>query len=426
MKVSQEKIEENKVKLDVEVDAERVNNALDKAYRKVVKDVNIDGFRKGKVPRGVLEAKYGEEVFHKDALDILLPEAYQEAVEEADIDAIAQPEIVDVFIEKDKKATFTAEVEVKPEVTLGEYKDLDLEKEVKEITEEDIQDELNRRRDQFAELKVADREEVKDEDFVVIDFEGYLDGEAFEGGSGEEYTLEIGSGSFIPGFEEQLIGAEVGEEVEVDVTFPEDYQSDDLAGEGVIFEVKVKEIKEKELPELNDDFAQEVGDFENLDELKEDINSKLTTEAKERAENKHSNELIEAITENAEINIPETMIEDELDVMMNEMKQKLQQQGMNFEDYLEMTGSEEEMFRSQHRPDAEKRVKSNLTLEAIAEKEGIEVTDEEIENKIEEIAEAQDQEPDMIKTFLQMQGQYDSLVNSMKMEKTIDFLTEDK
>ncbi|SDC75827.1 MULTISPECIES: trigger factor [unclassified Candidatus Frackibacter] len=424
MKVSQEKVEENKVALDVEVDAEEVDNALDQAYQKIVKDVDIDGFRKGKVPRGVLEAKYGKEVLHKDALDIIISKAYREAVEETEIEPIAQPEIIDVFIEEGKPATFTAEVEVKPEVELGEYTGLDIEQEVKDITEDDVMDELNRRRERFAELKVSEREEVAEGDFAIIDFDGYLDGEPFEGGSGEEYTLEIGSGTFIPGFEEQLIGVKVGEEVEVDVTFPENYQSEELAGEGVIFKVKVKEIKEKVLPELDDELAQELGDFETLDELKEDIRTNLKEDAEAKIENKFINDLIETVADNAEVNIPEAMVEDELDTMMNGMRQRLQQQGMDFEQYLEMTGSEEEAFRAQHRPDAEKRVKSNLTLEAIAEKEGIEVTEEEIENKIEEIAEQQDQEPDMIKALLQMQGQYDSIVNSIQMQKTIDFLTD--
>ncbi|SJZ68372.1 trigger factor [Selenihalanaerobacter shriftii] len=424
MKVNKEQIGENEVKLDVEVDAEEVNNALDQAYKKIVKDVEIDGFRKGKVPRGVLEARYGEEVLHKDALDILIPKAYSEAVEESEIEPISQPDIVDAFIEKDKPATFTAEVETQPEVNLGEYTDLDIEDETEEITEEDVMNELENRREKFAELKVADREEVKDEDFAIIDFDGYHNGEPFEGGSGEEYTLEIGSGTFIPGFEEQLIGVKVGEEVEVDVTFPEEYHADNLAGEGVTFKVKVKEIKEKVLPELDDELAKEVSDFETLDELKEDISSTLKEEAGQRAENEFANNLIETVAGNTEVNIPETMIENELDTMMQGMQQRLQQQGMDFDQYLEMTGTDEEAFRSQHKSEAEKRVKSNLALEAIAEKEGIEVTDEEIENKIKEIAEAQDQEPDMIKAFLQMQGQYDSVVDSIKMENTIDFLIE--
>ncbi|ADL12044.1 trigger factor [Acetohalobium arabaticum] len=424
MKVSQEMIEENKVKLDVEVEAEETNKALEEAYKEVVKDVEIDGFRKGKVPRQVLEAKYGKEILHKDALDILIPKAYREAVEEAGIEPIDQPEINDFSIEEDKPTTFTAEVEIKPEVELGEYTDLDIEQEAEEITEEDVQEELNNRRERFAELKVTDRDEVQEGDYVVIDFEGYVDGEPFEGGSAEEYTLEIGSGDFIPGFEEQLVGAKVGEEVEVDVTFPEEYQQDDLAGEGAVFKVDVKEIKEKELPELDDELAQEVGDFETLDELKDDITNKLKEEAERKAKNKFTNELVEAISENAEVNIPETMVEDELDLMVDTMKQRLQQQGMDFEQYLEMTGNDEASFREENREEARKRVKSSLALEEIAEEEDIDVTEEEIENKIEEIADQQEQDPEMVKAMLQMQGQYESLIESIQNEKVLDFLTE--
>ncbi|MBM7624844.1 trigger factor [Sporohalobacter salinus] len=424
MKVSKEVIEENKVQLDVEVEAEETNKALDEAYKEVVKDVEIDGFRKGKVPRQVLEARYGKEILHKDALDILIPKAYREAIEEAEIEPIDQPEISDFSIEEDEPTTFTAEVEVKPEVELGEYTDLDIEKELEEVTEEDIEEALDQKRERFAELKAADRDEVQEGDYVVIDFEGYIDGEPFEGGSAEEYTLEIGSDSFIPGFEEQLIGAKVGEEVEVDVTFPEGYQQEDLAGEGAIFKVDVKEIKEKELPELDDELAKEVGDFETLGELKEDITNTLKEEAERKAENVFTNELIETISEDAEVNIPETMVENELDVMMNSMKQRLQQQGMDFEQYLEMTGTDEASFREENREEARKRVKSSLTLEAIAEKENIDATDEEIEGKIEEIANQQDQDPEMVKAMLQMQGQYDSLIESIKNEKVLDFLVE--
>ncbi|MGM0470972.1 MAG: trigger factor [Bacillota bacterium] len=424
MKFSQEEIEENKVKLDVEVEAEETNKALDEAYKKVVQDVDIDGFRKGKVPRKVLEAKYGKEVLHKDALDILLPKFYRQAVEKADIEPIDQPDITDVSIEEDTPTTFTAEVEVKPEVELGEYTELGLEEEPEEITEEDVEMELNTKQEQFAQLKEADHDEVQDGDFVIIDFEGYVDGETFEGGSAEEYTLEIGSESFIPGFEEQLIGAEVGEEVEVDVTFPEEYQQEDLAGEGAIFKVDVKEIKEKEVPELDDELAAEIGDFDSLDELKADTRSKLEEEAAEKADNLLKNELIKQVTENAEVNIPETMIENELDMMINNMKQRLQQQGMDFEQYLSVMGKEEEDFRDEQREEARNQVKSTLVLDAIAEEEDINVTDEELENKIEEIAQQQDQEPEMVKAMLQMQGQYESLADNMRNEKVINFLVE--
>ncbi|MCK8825339.1 trigger factor [Fuchsiella alkaliacetigena] len=424
MKVSKETIEENKVLLDVEVEASEVNDALKQAYQKVVKNVEIDGFRKGKVPRKVLEARYGKEVLHKDALDILIPRKYQQAVSEAEIEPIDQPEIDDIFIEEDKPATFTAEVEVKPEVELGDYTDLDIELEEVEVTEGEITENLAEKRDEFATLKVSEREEVAEGDFVIIDFEGYLDGEPFEGGAGEDYTLEIGSGTFIPGFEEGLLGAKVGEEVEIDVTFPEEYQAEDLAGEGVTFKVKVKEIKEKELPELDDEFAQQVGDFESLDELKADITNKLEEEAEAEVQQKFENELVEAVAAQAEVNIPETMVDNEIDTMIRGLQQRLQQQGLAWEQYLERLQTSEADLRAEYRDEAEKRVKINLTLEAIAEEEGIEVADEEIENRIEEIAEQQNQDPEMIKSFLQMQGQYQSLIDQLKMQNTIKFLTD--
>ena len=425
MKVKQERLEDNKVRLDVEVDIDEVNEALEQAYKKVRKDVSLPGFRKGKVPRKVLEANYGKEVLHKDALDILIPANYQKALEETDIEPISEPEFEDFYIAEDEPATFTAVVEVKPEVELGEYTGYDVEREDVDVTEEDIMAVLNKQQEEQSQLVSVDRNEVQEGDHVIIDFEGFVNGESFPGGSAEEFTLEIGSGQFIPGFEEQLIGKEVSDEpYEVEVTFPEDYQAEDLAGQDAVFEVTIKEIKIKELPELDDEFAKDVSDFDTLDEFKEDIENRLKEQRDNQAARNLENEIIEKVSEAAKVEVSEQLIQNELDQMMQQMAQNLQQQGINMEDYFKYMGSSQEEWREENREQAADRAKNNLVLEAIAEEEGIEVSDEEIDEKLEEIAEANDQDFEQVKAFMQMQGQLESLRDGLKMEKTIDFLIE--
>jgi len=424
VEVTKNQLEGNKVELKVEIEAERVNEALEQAYKKVVKDIDIDGFRKGKVPRRVLEARYGKEILHKDALDILIPEGYRDALEETGIEPIDQPDIEDYYIAEDEPASFTAVVEVKPDVELGEYKELGIEKESAEVSEEEIQEEIDKVRNQHSQLVASDKEVVEDGDFVIIDFEGKKDGEPFPGGSAEEYSLEIGSNTFIPGFEEQLIGAKVGDELELNITFPEDYNAKDLAGEEVVFDVEIKELKEKELPELDDEFAKEVSDYETFEEYRNSIEERLQKSKKDRTQRDYENKLIEKASENAEIDVPNKMVEDELDKMFQNFAQSVSQQGMDIEDYLNYIGTDESGWKEQNRESAENRTKSNLVLEAIAEKEGIEITDEEIEEQINEIAENNDQDPEQIKAFLQMQGQLDSLKDGLKMQKTIDYLKE--
>jgi len=425
MDVKQERLEDNKVRLDVEVDIDEVNQALEQAYKKVRKEVSLPGFRKGKVPRKVLEANYGKEVLHKDALDILIPQNYQKAIEEADIEPISEPEFEDFYIAEDEPATFTAIVEVKPEVELGEYTGYDVEREETEVTEEDIMAVLNKQREEQSQLVSVDRNEVQEGDHVIIDFEGFVDGEAFPGGSAEEFTLEIGSGQFIPGFEDQLIGKEVSDEsYEVEVTFPEEYQAEDLAGQDAVFEVTIKEIKVKELPELDDEFAKDVSEFDTLDEFKEDIENRLKEQKENQAKRNLENEIIEKVSEAAEVEVSEQLIQNELDQMMQQMAQNLQQQGINIEDYFKYMGSSQDEWREENREQAADRAKNNLVLEAIAEEEGIEVTDEEIDDKLKEIADANDQDFEQVKAFMQMQGQLESLRNGLKMEKTIDFLIE--
>jgi trigger factor len=424
VEVTKNQLEGNKVELKVEIEAERVNEALEQAYKKVVKDIDISGFRKGKVPRKVLEARYGKEVLHKDALDILIPEGYREALDETGIEPIDQPDIEDFHIEEDEPASFTAIVEVKPEVELGEYTGLDVEKESAEVTEEEIEEEIERVRNQHSQLVASDKEVVEDGDFVIIDFEGKKDGEPFPGGSAEEYSLEIGSNTFIPGFEEQLIGAQVGEELELNITFPEDYNAEDLAGEDVIFDVEIKEIKEKQLPELDDEFAKEVSDYETFEEYKDSIQERLQKSKEDRTQREYENKLIEKASENAEVDVPEKMVEDELNTMFQNFTQSVSQQGMDVQDYLDYMGTDEEGWKEQNKEAAEDRTRSNLVLEAIAEKEGIEITEEEIEEQIQEIAESNDQDPEQIKAFLQMQGQLDGLKDGLKMQKTIEYLKD--
>jgi len=424
MQVAKEQLEGNKVELKVEIEKEKVNEALEKAYRKVVKDVRVPGFRKGKVPRKVLEARFGKDVLHRDAFDILIPEAYSHAVQAAEIEPIAQPVVNDFYIAEDEPATFTAVVEVKPEVELGDYTGLGIEKEEAKVTEEDVDKRLKRLQDQHSQLETTERETVEEGDFAIIDFEGYLDGEKFPGGSAEEYTLEIGSGTFIPGFEEQLIGKKTGEEVDVEVTFPEDYQSEKMAGKDVIFKVKIKEIKVKKLPELNDEFVKEVSEFNTLDELKEDIRNNLQKQAEERVKDDFQDKLIEKVTDNATVEVPDTLIENELDMMYHNLAYSLSMQGINIETYFEQFGLTEEDWKKENREAAVRMARSNLVLEAIAKKEGIEVTDEEIDNRIEKIAEGSEQKPEEIKKYLQLQGQLDGLVHSLTIKKVLEFLEE--
>jgi trigger factor len=424
MEVKKEVLEGNEVKLEIEIESEKVDEALEQAYRQVVKDVEIPGFRKGKAPRKIIEQRFGEEVLHKDALDILIPQGYSEAIEEADIEPIAQPDIEDFYISKGEAATFTAIVEVKPEVELGDYKGLGIEKEDTEVKEEEISQRLEKMQDEHSQLMTADREELQEGDFAIIDFTGYVDGEEFPGGSAEEYSLEIGSGSFIPGFEEQLVGMKVGEEKTVEVTFPEDYQAEDLAAADASFDVTLKEIKVKKRPELDDDFAVEASDYETMDELRVSIKEKIAEQKENSAENNFREKLIKKASENAEVNMTDTLVDEQLDQMFERLSQSISQQGLEVEDYLGYMGMDEDSWREDNRETASDRAKELLVLEAIAEIEDIEVTEEEIDEEIDEIAEMHDQEPDKIKAILQMQGQLDQLKEDIRRQKTIEYLIE--
>ncbi|MBR3118475.1 trigger factor [Oceanobacillus profundus] len=418
-----EKQEGNKGQLTFEVPAEEFNLALDKAFKKVSKDVQIPGFRKGKIPRGMFEKRFGVESLYQDAVDIVLPEAYSKAIDETDIFPIAQPEVDIEQIEKGKDLVFTAIVEVKPEVTLGDYKGLEVEEESVEVTDEDVENEINTIRERHAELVVKEDGKVEDGDTAVIDFEGFLDGEAFEGGKGENHSLEIGSGSFIPGFEEKLIGKEAGEETEIEITFPEEYHAENLAGKDAVFKVKIHEIKSKELPELDDEFAKDVDDeVETLDELKKKKREELESQRKQDADNKKREALIGQASDNTEVDIPDAMVETELDQMLREFEQQLQMQGMTLEMYAQFSGQDKDALKEQMKEDAAKRVKTNLTLEAIVKAENIEASDEDVNAELEKMASMYGVEADQLVQMLG--GSNETIKNDLKIRAAIDFLVD--
>lgn len=422
MAVKWEKLEGNKGQLTFEVDAETFDKALDQAFKKVVKNVSVPGFRKGRVPRPIFEQRFGVEVLYQDALDIVLPDAYAKAVEESGIEPVAQPEIDIEQIEKGKDLVFTATVVVKPEVKLGQYKGLEVTKVDTEVTEEEVNAEIETLQKRYAELVVKEDEPAEKGDTVVIDFEGFIDGEAFEGGKAENYSLELGSNSFIPGFEDQLVGVKAGDEKEVNVTFPEDYHEEKLAGKDAVFKVKVHEVKTLELPELDDDFAIDVDDeVETFAELKEKIKKRLEENKEHMARHRIENEVIELAAKNAEIDVPEEMIDSEIERMINELDQQFRAQGLNLDLYQQMTGNKLDDLKESMREDAEKRVRANLTIEAIAEAEKIEVTDEEVNEELEKMANMYNLSVDKIKEML---GSTDPVKNDLRMRKAVDLLVD--
>ena len=418
-----EKLEGNEGKLTITVSADRFEEALDEAFKKVVKDVNIPGFRKGRVPRPIFEQRFGVESLYQDAIDIVLPSAYSEAVEQTGIFPVDQPSINIDEIERGKDLVFDCEVTVKPEVTLGEYKGIEVEDTFEEVTDEGVETELETLRQNHAELVVKEEGSVEEGDTVVIDYEGFVDEVPFEGGKAENHTLEIGSGQFIPGFEDELVGKESGKEVDVNVTFPEEYHAEELAGKEAVFKVTVHEIKQKELPELDDEFAKDVDEeVETLDELKAKTKERLNEERQTAADNAKREQLIETVSDNATVDIPEAMVEAEIDQMMNEFGQRLQMQGMTLENFFEFSGQKEEDFREQMKEDAEKRVKTNLTLEAIIEAESIEAADEDVDKELDKMAEMYNLEKEQIVGMLG--GNTDMLKNDLKTSKVIDYLVE--
>ncbi|HLR08544.1 MAG TPA: trigger factor [Bacillota bacterium] len=423
MSAKWEKQEGNEGVLTITVSAEEFDRALDQAFKKVVKDVEMPGFRKGRIPRNIFEKRFGVEALYQDAVDIVLPDAYVKAVEETGIEPVAQPDVDIEHIAKGEDLVFKAKVTVKPEVSLGEYKGLEVEEQDTTVTDDDVDEELERLQEQHAELIIKENGTVADGDTVVIDFEGFVDGEAFEGGKAENHSLEIGSGQFIPGFEEQLIGKQSGDETEINVTFPDDYHAEELAGKKALFKVKIHEVKAKELPELDDEFAKDVDDeVETLDELKTKLKEELQKQSEQAAENEKRETLIEKASNNAEVDIPDVMIESELDRMVQEFEQRLQMQGLTKEMYFQFSGQDEDALKEQMREDAEKRVKTNLTLEAIAKAEDIEATDDDVNEELENMASQYNMEVDQLKQMLG--GNTDAIKEDLKLKKTIDYLVE--
>lgn len=422
MSAKWEKLENNQGVLTVEVEKEEFSAALDKAFKKVVKKVNVPGFRKGKVPRKIFEARFGVESLYQDALDIILPEAYQKAVDETGIEPVDRPEVDIEQLERGQNVIFKATVTVKPDVQLGEYKGLEIPAKDFTVTDEQVEEELENVRNRQAELIVVEDGEVNEGDTVVIDFEGFIDGEPFEGGKGENYSLEIGSGSFIPGFEDQLIGMKKGEEKEIQVTFPEDYQVEELKGKEATFQVKLHEIKRKKLPELDDEFAKDVSEFDTLDEYKQDLRKKLEERAKQEEEAYKKDTVVEQAAENATMDIPQVMIDHEIDHMISELEQNLQMQGMNLDLYYQFSGTNEEELKERYKADAEKRVRISLTLEAIAKQENIEVSAEEVEEEIEKMAETYQRDKEEIRKLLTAQDNLDGIKNDLRIRKAVDLL----
>lgn len=420
-----EKLEGNEGVLTIDVEAEKVDAALDAAFKKVAKKVNVPGFRKGKVPRSLFEKQFGVEALYQDALDILLPEAYAAAIDETNIEPVDRPEIDIETMEKGSNLVFTAKVVVKPEVTLGEYKGLEVEEQDTTVTDEDVEAELTQLQNRHAELVVVEDGAIENGDTAVIDFEGFVDGAAFEGGQAENYSLEIGSNQFIPGFEEQLVGLKAGDEKDVEVNFPEEYHAEDLAGKAATFKVKVHDIKRKELPALDDEFAKDANEnVETLDELTKEIKDKLQKEKEQAADTEIRDTLVEKAAENATVDIPEAMVTTETDRMLQEFEQRLQMQGMNLEMYYQFAGQDEEAMREQFKKDAEKRVRINLTLEAIANAENIEATDADVDAELEKMAEMYQRSVEELKTIFAAQGGTEGIKGDLKIQKAVELLVE--
>ncbi|HGI6883872.1 TPA: trigger factor [Listeria monocytogenes] len=422
MSVKWEKQEGNFGKLTFEIEQEKVKEGLDRAFVKVRKTLNVPGFRKGKVPRQIFNQRFGEEALFQDALDILLPEVYSAAIDEAGIDPVDTPQVNIESMEKGETWVLTAEVTVKPEVKLGDYKGLEVEKRETELTTEELEAELKQLQERQAELVVKEDAPAENGDTVILDFEGFKDGVAFEGGQAENHSLELGSGQFIPGFEEKLVGLKAGDEADIELTFPEEYHAEDLAGQPVVFKVKLHEIKTKEVPALDDELAKDIDEeVETLDELKEKISKRLQEAKEESVAQAKQEEVIAKAVENAEVDIPHAMVHHEADHLMNHFAQDLQAQGLTPELYYQFTGQTEEAMHAQMEKDAEKRVKMNLVLEAIAEAENIEPTEEAIDEEISTLAEKYGMEKDAVRAAL---GDMSELKSDLKIRKAIDVLLD--
>ena len=423
MSVKVETLEKNMAKLVIEVSAEEVEKALQAAYNKQKSKISIPGFRKGKVPRQMVEKMYGPGFFYEDAANLLIPTEYEKAAAECGVEIVSRPVIDIEQIEKGKAFIFTAEVAVKPEVTLGAYKDIEVAKADVEVSEEEVNAEVDKEREKNArQISVEDRT-VENGDMIMLDFEGFVNGVAFDGGKGENYPLTIGSGSFIPGFEEQLVGAEIGKELDVNVTFPEEYQAPELAGKEATFKCKVNEIKVKELPEADDDFAQDVSKFDTLAEYKEDLKAKLAESKAAAAKRAKEDAVIEKIIENAEMEIPEAMIDTQARQLVDEFAQRIQAQGLSFEQYLQFTGMTLDTALEQMKPNAVKRIQSRLVLEAVVKAENIEVSEEDVKAEIAKMAESYKMDADKLAEIMSDEEKK-QIQMDMAIEKAVELVTE--
>lgn len=423
MSVKVEKLEKNMAKLTMEVPAEELEKAIQGAYLKQKNRINIPGFRRGKAPRAMIEKMYGAGIFYEDAANALIPEAYSKAVDECGETIVSRPSISIEQLEKGKPFIFTAEVALKPEVVLGDYKGLEVPKSDLEVTEEEIAGELKREQENNSRSIDVDDRAVMDGDKVTLDFEGSVDGEAFEGGKGTDYPLTIGSGAFIPGFEEQLVGAEIGQEKEVNVTFPENYQAKKLAGKAAVFKCTVKKIEMKELPELNDDFAKDVSEFDTLEEYKADIKKNLEEKKADAAKRSREDAAVEKAIENASMEIPDAMLETQVDQMLDDFARRIQAQGLSMEQYMQFTGATQDAMREQMKPQAMKRIQTRLVLEKIAEAENIQISDERLDEEIAKMAEMYKMEADKLK---EMMGDYekDQMKKDLAVQEAVTLISD--
>ena len=421
MSLQVEKLEKNMAKLTVEVPAEQFEAALKTSYNKNKNRFNVPGFRKGKVPQAMIEKMYGPGVLYEDAAEEAIDATYADAMKESGLTIVSRPEISIDQIEKGKPFIYTAMVAVKPEVTLGEYKGVEVEKAKPEVTDEDVEAELKKVQEQNSRLVTVEDRAVADGDQTVIDFEGFVDGETFEGGKAEDYPLTIGSHSFIDTFEEQLIGKNIGDDVEVNVTFPKEYHAENLAGKPATFKVKIKEIKVKELPELNDEFAGEVSEFETLDEYKADIKAKLAETKQQQATAENENNVVQKVVDNAQMDIPEPMIDEQVRGMIDDYARRMQSQGISLEQYMQFTGMTIDQLKDQMRPQAERRIRTRLVLEAVAAKENIEASEELVEAELKKMSETYKMEVEQIKTIMGESG-IREMKQDMAVQEAVDFL----
>ena len=423
MSVKVENLEHNMAKLTIEVSAEELEKALNTAYNKQKRQISVPGFRKGKVPRAMIEKMYGAEIFYEDAANELMQQTYPSAIDESGVDIVSRPTVDVVQIEKGKPFIYTAEVATRPEVTLGKYMGVTVTKIDTSVTDEEVEAELENQRNTNARTVTVTDRPVKEGDTAVIDFEGFVDGVAFDGGKAENHSLEIGSHTFIDTFEDQLVGKNAGDEVEVNVTFPEQYQAADLAGKPAVFKVKINEIKAKELPELNDEFAQDVAGVDTLAEYKEELKKNLTEKKENEAKKTKEDEAIQKIIDKSKMDLPEAMIDTQCETMVNEFAQRIAQSGLSMDQYLQFSGMTVDQLKEQVRPEAETRIKSSLVLEQIAKEENIEVSDEDIDAEIEKMAKAYGMEADKLKEYMG-DSEKESMKRDLAITKAVDLIME--